>query len=523
MPSEYIYAYASVVSCRPATRRVYAERGIYIYSLADPEELEIELVFLIQLLYPGKRPKLSNMRFPSAVVFSLLWLGVAHAFPSIPSAIDPSQFAEADRITRDVCVIGGGAAGVYGATRIGQLGKSVVVIEKKDRLGGHTNTYIDPATGLTAEYGVEVLQDLPVVRDYFAHFDIPLATKSSPQEIAIDYRTGEEIVESTPNSDITAALDRYAAQAARYPYLNEGFDLVYPVPNDLLLAFGDFVVKHNTEAAVGTIARACLGFGNILSLPTLYVLKCYSRGVAGEFLTGTIAPENMSGLYETAQRELGADVLLESAILEMERNPGQDVVRIVVQTPSGKKLITAGKVLVAIPPKLDNLGGFDLDDGERSLFRQFKNSYFYTALLNNTGFPVDLNILNKGATTRYNLTRLPGPYGSYPRDIPGVINILYGSTDPMHAKDVKQDIVENIRRLRSVADIPTTAPEFVAFEDHSPYLLTVSTRAIVGGFYRDLNALQGYRNTYYTGATFHTHDSALIWNFTETVVQRMVQ
>ena len=60
-------------------------------------------------------------------------------------------------IRRDVCVIGGGSAGTYTAVRLGDLGRSVVVVEAKDRLGGHTETYHDPVTGGTVDIGVIVL------------------------------------------------------------------------------------------------------------------------------------------------------------------------------------------------------------------------------------------------------------------------------------------------------------------------------------------------------------------------------
>lgn len=42
--------------------------------------------------------------------------------------------------------------------------------------------------------------------------------------------------------------------------------------------------------------------------------------------------------------------------------------------------------------------------------------------------------------------------------------------------------------------------------------------AIRDGFYVILLALQGKRNTFYTGATWETQDSGMIWNFTEQYV-----
>lgn len=64
----------------------------------------------------------------------------------------------------------------------------------------------------------------------------------------------------------------------------------------------------------------------------------------------------------------------------------------------------------------------------------------------------------------------------------------------------------------------TTAPAWVVFSSHTPFALTVPKEAIEAGFYKKLNALQGRRHSYYTGAAFQTQDSSLIWQFTEALL-----
>jgi heterodisulfide reductase subunit A-like polyferredoxin len=69
-------------------------------------------------------------------------LSVSHAIP-----LYKRGFAAQDIITRDVCIIGGGATGTYSAVRLREdFNKSIVIVEKTGRLGGHTETYIDPIT-----------------------------------------------------------------------------------------------------------------------------------------------------------------------------------------------------------------------------------------------------------------------------------------------------------------------------------------------------------------------------------------
>jgi NADPH-dependent 2,4-dienoyl-CoA reductase/sulfur reductase-like enzyme len=66
-------------------------------------------------------------------------------------------------ISRDISIVGGGAAGTYAAVRLQDLGKTVLLIEKIDRLGGNTQTYHDPVSKKTIDYGVRVWHELPEV------------------------------------------------------------------------------------------------------------------------------------------------------------------------------------------------------------------------------------------------------------------------------------------------------------------------------------------------------------------------
>jgi hypothetical protein len=52
--------------------------------------------------------------------------------------------------------------------------------------------------------------------------------------------------------------------------------------------------------------------------------------------------------------------------------------------------------------------------------------------------------------------------------------------------------------------------------------MTVSVDAVQNGLYKDPYALQELKNTYWTGAAFHSPDSSKLWAFTETFLPGII-
>lgn len=254
------------------------------------------------------------MAIQRTLLLLLLGSSVSVLATAIPSPwIDASAYSSSSIIKRDVCIIGGGSSGTYAAISLRDKGKTAVVVEAQSGLGGHTNTYTDPTTNATIDYGVIEYDNTPIVTSYFGRFNIPLTTvsnsapTSSLQEYYVDFRTGKNVTDYVP-TDPTAAFGAYAAQLAKYPFLNTpGWDLPNPVPADLLIPFGDFVKKYKLDGAVFTINEYTQGFGDVLSIPTLYVLKYFGQSVLAGAQTGflTTARHNNGELYEKARAELG--------------------------------------------------------------------------------------------------------------------------------------------------------------------------------------------------------------------------
>ena len=466
----------------------------------------------------------------SKLFFTVSLAVLTTTYPTINThGFDPSSI-----ITRDVCVIGGGSAGTYSAIRLHDEGKSVVIIEAQDRLGGHTQTYTDPTANETVDYGVVVFHNISIVNNYFARFNIPLTIASLGQtgqtSTYVDFRTGKAVSGYTP-SNPTAALAAYAAQLAQYPYLEAGFELPDPVPADLLLPFGDFVTKYALQDMIALLFQFAQGLGDLLSQLTLYVFKNFGLGILQGVQTGFLTTLNQdnSEIYVKALDELRENVLLETQILAIDRSAASSggSVKVLVRTArDGVKLVVAKKLMVAILPKLDNLKGFDLSTAEQNLFKQFQNSAYYTGLLRNANIPDTSDVVNIGIDTQYNLPVLPAVYSFMPTRVPGLLDVKYGSKDSLSSEQVRTDILKTLGRIiaaETLNSTTTTKADFAVFASHTPFELTVPKESIEGGFYKRLYALQGTRGTWYTGAAWHTQDSSLLWAFTEGVLKRVLE
>ena len=165
---------------------------------------------------------------------------------------------------------------MYTAVRLQDYNKSIVIIEKNDYFGGHAETYVDPQSHVPINLGVVVFPQTQITKNYFARFDVPLVLNSfsGPPATYFDFSTGTSVDFDPPmDQNFATALQGYTAQLQKYPALQAGFNLTYPVAADLLLPFGDFLNKYNLSALIPPIFAYNQGYVPILNISTVYMLK----------------------------------------------------------------------------------------------------------------------------------------------------------------------------------------------------------------------------------------------------------
>ncbi|KAH6895740.1 hypothetical protein B0T10DRAFT_557921 [Thelonectria olida] len=471
----------------------------------------------------------------SVVTLSLVAAGLCVKFAAaVPGseqlpARGPYGSSPSETLRRDVVVIGGGSSGAYAATKLQRMGKSVVVVERHDVFGGHTSSYHVPGTNKTIDYGVQGYGDEKVIREHFASFDIPLeqlplSETSFGTSNYVDFRNGRVV----PNFTFSTHLEDFKNQSIKYPYLYYSTRLPTPVPKDFLLPFRDFLAKYGLEDTAYNFYYNLEGFGDLLSQTTLYVLKYFNReylAVLDPDYKGALvtARRYNQELYVKSQQLIGDNALVSSRALSATRN--KHGVTVLVQTPNGLKTIAAKKLLVAMPPLLSNMVPLALDDSEHSLFSRFAAMGWYVGLVRASGLPAGFAYQNTRPDTLHNLPKLPALYQMSPTEVPDTYLVRYGSSTYLDDSVVKADIVRTFNRVRG-AVLGKKAnglepAELLVYSSHWPFNLHVSSEDIAKGFYNKLDDLQGYRNTWYTGAAIVSHATGALWNFTDHLVDRM--
>ncbi|KAH0591671.1 hypothetical protein MHUMG1_10581 [Metarhizium humberi] len=474
------------------------------------------------------------MRFSQFVTALPPWLGACagsrcHAQPNV--------------VDVDVAIVGGGAGGIHAAIHLKDAGASVVVIEKKDQMGGHAETYINPDTGVTSNVGVVLFEKTELVKRYFARLGVPAISStlaagfaSKPLSVELyDFALGTRI----PPTDAADAMAQQqtveaAAQAytqnvlSKYGWIDQGFFVPDPVPEELYLPFSQLADKYGFSALLPIVAQLNWYTGNLTTIPALYGLKSLGPGFLSSILEGEYifsGTGDTRSLYDKALEELGSSVLLSTAILSVDRHSNSTGVTLLVAEPDkAPTMIRARKLLIAIPPTLSNMCAFDLDDQERAIFSKFFSLGIFAGVARVPGF--NGSLINFGAQTPFHQPIIPGNSVFVNAGSPNEVLISAGFDSGDVTDEQGKDLVrKNLATLAAAGAVPEDAAETVTFpytSNHTPYNVRVTAEDIRAGFYTKLLALQGCRNTYWTGAAFAGHNSALVWTWNEgTIVPRL--
>jgi hypothetical protein len=395
----------------------------------------------------------------------------------------------------------------------------VVVVEKQGRLGGATHTYYDPDTGKPFDFGVQFYYPTDLVTTYLKRLGIPTArVSSSGTTVFADF--AESVI--LPNFTYTYAAD-YSDELAKYPYLEDGYNLPEEIPEDLLLPWVEYVEKHNiTTSAVGTF-RQPNPAGQPLERLAVFEFNGLNSVMLGELGGDAIHDSNgdNSAIYTKATSIIGAENLLfDATVVSGTRN--DTGVQLLVSTPTGETLIRAKQLIVAAPPNADNLKPISLNSHEEAVLSGIVGYPFYIGIVSNSGLPANYTLQNIGAETVYHVPNLPYVVSlTGARNIPGVFAYAYSTLTEGTQAEVEANVTSAIKNLQSALTTEgsdtSAEPTYLEFHSVGPFHPEQSADAVRNGFWTDMHNLQGYRNTWYISALF-VLNSAQIWNQTASLL-----
>jgi hypothetical protein len=404
--------------------------------------------------------------------------------------------------------------------------------------GGHVNTYTDPETGEAFNYGVQSYIDYKGAKAFFERFGIPLQPNVLflSDTVNVDPNTGKlvpNVTAAPPLNSSIAALQKY------YDMIVPWNDIMLPgywnfppgeqIPADLLLPFSDFVTKYTLED-MAPILAVVSGQNINTPNPTLFVVKNFGATVVEGFLNNTFfdpVPFNNSLLYGDAERLLGDDVVLTSTVVEANRSD-YGISLVVEDLQTGRKtLVSAKRLLVASEPSIHNLAVLALDEQEKAVFSTWSYGTVYTAVLKTNLIPDNTSV---SFVTPANSASAQKPYSFSItwNGASGYFWIIFGAEENLSESEAKEAIIAEMKTLYDGGAFPpigssTPSSEVVAISNHSSVVWGQSVEQLKAGFVQDLYALQGHKDTWYTGGLWCPDYSSNVWAFTDTVLPKLLE
>ncbi|WP_022824474.1 flavin monoamine oxidase family protein [Hymenobacter norwichensis] len=229
----------------------------------------------------------------------------------------------------DVLVIGAGAAGLLAARTLARAGRTVAVLEARNRCGGRIHTFTDAGFSAPTEGGAEFLHgDVPLTRSLLAEAgrtSIP-TTGSTYQVVQGETRESEDFIENLP--ELLEKLHALSEDITLANFLSQHFGAEPYAPlREQVTRFAEGYDAADATRASAFALRDELSGGGFDDSP-------HPEGTYSELIDQ----------LATQLQQAGGQLYLETPVQEIRWQPGQAD----VQTVDGR-VFRAQQVVVTVP------------------------------------------------------------------------------------------------------------------------------------------------------------------------------
>ena len=240
----------------------------------------------------------------------------------------------------DVIIIGAGAAGLSAARMLSRSGKSVCILEARDRIGGRIYTLKDHGFSIPAEGGAE-----------FIHGDLPLS-KALMKEANVPYRGGEGSIWNVQHDQLSEG-----------DLFHDDWDLLIRRLQQLGqdMTIGDFLNRYFKKPEHESLANAVKRF--VQGYDAADVTKASALALREEWLGGDIQGYRPIGGYSQLMEFLWSEIQKDNGALRLS-SPVKKIIwkhnHVEIQADKNES-ITSPKVLITVPVSVLKVNAIQFD------------------------------------------------------------------------------------------------------------------------------------------------------------------
>lgn len=332
------------------------------------------------------------------------------------------------------------------------------------------------------------------------------------------------------SGDFNTALGTFFGIMAKYPWLDSGDYPSTITDPDLLMPLGSFVSKYSLQPLAPIIASECGagGLGDWNSLSTIYCLRDLAPSILALTLNFSYAFAIKTGcisIYEGITKYIGAEnVLTNATVISAIRGPGA----VLIGTTNNNGVVSpffyaCGSVIVAFAQEGSKLGFMGLDSQESQVFNQVSTHPYYVSLFGFTPAsspqpPPAWTVSQENCARPNHQVAYPGVASAFSPGFGLPAATYYASPTPLSDSQISSMVMGYANAIAQFVGFSN--PYLIETFFHSGYAPFVSNTSMHSGFYGSMYALQGHRNTYYTGSLYRFAASHMVWDYSYRLVNK---